>query len=496
MANFDWGKFLQGIGPAVGSISTALERQETLKRQRGIEDQLFQKRQQELEKERLRQEQEVQSQERMKQIQSYVAQGQPIPQELLASPEGMSYQKEAQGLTSGQLGIQEKQLGATKDIQDIEKERLRREQETQSQERMKQIQSYVVQGQPIPQELLVSPEGMSYQKEAQGLTSGRLGIQEKQLNTTKNIQEISEKDRINTIRQQSSQIMNTIQAHLEQNPDDYETAIKLITQSGLSGLSNDDKNAKNYIDFVTDRYDKKIATQIAQNKADREGTDISYKQFNAIETLANNIKGEVSNDKSAKLFSEVLSNFNIINDSWNKYQSGDKSKAAAAQQNIITAYMKILDPGSVVRESEFARIPGAESLIGRLKANYVRFNQIAAQAKSPTGLKITEGLMQELRDFAEVAAEARAKLYMEKMKGIYESKQQSSKLIDADLDMLFKGHLSIINAVPGIAERIGFNSDSQSFGAWISEEKEKEKERQRQKQASMKSKDGSLRFTD
>jgi hypothetical protein len=68
---------------------------------------------------------------------------------------------------------------------------------------------------------------------------------------------------------------------------------------------------------------------------------------------------------ATKLQQEVVRNVNGVNALWRDYQSNPKKGLNAVSQAIITSYGKILDPGSVVRESEYARTPEGLSLVNK-----------------------------------------------------------------------------------------------------------------------------------
>jgi hypothetical protein len=51
-------------------------------------------------------------------------------------------------------------------------------------------------------------------------------------------------------------------------------------------------------------------------------------------------------------------------------KKNNKKSLNAASQTIVTAFNKILDPTSVVRESEYARTPEGQSYLERLQGKY------------------------------------------------------------------------------------------------------------------------------
>ena len=61
-----------------------------------------------------------------------------------------------------------------------------------------------------------------------------------------------------------------------------------------------------------------------------------------------------------------------IRDSWKRLQSVVKEPSAAGDLALLFNYMKILDPGSVVRESEFANAESAASIPDRIRGQWER----------------------------------------------------------------------------------------------------------------------------
>ena len=66
-----------------------------------------------------------------------------------------------------------------------------------------------------------------------------------------------------------------------------------------------------------------------------------------------------------KLQLEVVRNVNGVNAMWSDFMKDPNQSLNAISQAIITSYGKILDPGSVVRESEYARTPEGLSLLSQ-----------------------------------------------------------------------------------------------------------------------------------
>ena len=68
---------------------------------------------------------------------------------------------------------------------------------------------------------------------------------------------------------------------------------------------------------------------------------------------ASAVKSKVSSFKSEP----IISNFNVVNEGWNTVQNiANNSKNPSDHQALIYAFAKIMDPNSVVRESEYATV--------------------------------------------------------------------------------------------------------------------------------------------
>lgn len=74
-----------------------------------------------------------------------------------------------------------------------------------------------------------------------------------------------------------------------------------------------------------------------------------------------------------KEFTQLSKDFITIRDSYARLQAAGQSPSAAGDLALIFNYMKILDPGSVVRESEFATAQNAGGVPDRIRA---MFNKI------------------------------------------------------------------------------------------------------------------------
>lgn len=72
----------------------------------------------------------------------------------------------------------------------------------------------------------------------------------------------------------------------------------------------------------------------------------------------------------AKDFQSITKDFRTVRDSYSKIQTASTDPSGAGDVSLIFSYMKMLDPNSVVRESEFATIENAGSVPQRVIGLY------------------------------------------------------------------------------------------------------------------------------
>lgn len=109
-----------------------------------------------------------------------------------------------------------------------------------------------------------------------------------------------------------------------------------------------------------------------------------YQQFSATQSIAKD------NQKRTENAREMARQSQLINSSYNNIvNGGDRSLNTQA---IITSFNKILDPTSVVRESEYDRTAAGQALISRLQGKY---DNIVAG-----GAGVTEATLKEAADIA------------------------------------------------------------------------------------------------
>ena len=83
-------------------------------------------------------------------------------------------------------------------------------------------------------------------------------------------------------------------------------------------------------------------------------------------------------DRETKLRREFITaskDYVKVRDAWGRIQASARDPSAAGDLALIFNYMKVLDPGSTVREGEFATAQNSASIPNRLRAQY---NQVIA----------------------------------------------------------------------------------------------------------------------
>lgn len=80
-----------------------------------------------------------------------------------------------------------------------------------------------------------------------------------------------------------------------------------------------------------------------------------------------NVDGE---QKVRKEFQGLTKDFRQVRDAFTRIESSAKDPSAAGDLALIFNYMKVLDPGSVVRESEFATAANSAGVPERIRAQY------------------------------------------------------------------------------------------------------------------------------
>lgn len=149
------------------------------------------------------------------------------------------------------------------------------------------------------------------------------------------------------------------------------------------------------------------AQQRAQATADRAERRQDQAEENSNRRDEVNLRREFNNRQEVKDFRTVQSAYNSV-------QAAARNPSAAGDLSLIFAYMKILDPGSVVREQEFANAQNAAGVPDRIRNLYNRAlngqrlnpnqrNDFLSQANNlfQTRQQTYRGIENEYRGYAE-----------------------------------------------------------------------------------------------
>jgi hypothetical protein len=124
-----------------------------------------------------------------------------------------------------------------------------------------------------------------------------------------------------------------------------------------------------------------------ENQKKRDATvkkALQDKNFDLVK-MEQALRKEIKADPVVKDFRVIDSKYNGMLTLWNDFvKKGSNDSRIALDQGIVTLYNKILDPGSVVRESEFARTESGQALIKRMQGLMPKLKQ------GGTGLEIGE----------------------------------------------------------------------------------------------------------
>jgi len=159
--------------------------------------------------------------------------------------------------------------------------------------------------------------------------------------------------------------------------------------------------------------------------------------------------------KASESFNVVLNNIVNIEAAVERMLSGESASRLATDQAVITSFNKILDPESVVRESEYKRTPENASLINRARG--------AMQKLSKGGAGITDEDIIEIRDTARQMAELKREITNKKLNKF--RKQAEARDLDPDEVATFFNPIKVIKKTSTpipvqVPEQQQFDSDS------------------------------------
>ncbi len=149
-----------------------------------------------------------------------------------------------------------------------------------------------------------------------------------------------------------------------------------------------------------------LTARLAQKLVDGTATQQEEQIFNRLlppvntekELIAraSGIRKELDANQEFQNFAVVERQVGIIREAFDEAVNAKGASRIASDQALVIAFNKLLDPTSVVRESEFARTPLQASLINRIRATPAQILQ--------GGITITDDDRKAILDMAERAA--------------------------------------------------------------------------------------------
>ena len=180
-----------------------------------------------------------------------------------------------------------------------------------------------------------------------------------------------------------------------------------------------------------------VASDIAQGKAitpgQQKALDFIGKQglktAKEVNDLTVKLRGKFDAHAIPKVFNIVSSQIGIIEEAFDEATNidlGQKSRVGS-DQALIISFNKMLDPDSVVRESEFARTPEQVSVLNRLKS-------IMDKVVSG-GLLMADTDRQAILDMARRAAAVHGRIYND----FIDAQSEFGEAVGVSKDVLFAG---------------------------------------------------------
>lgn len=171
---------------------------------------------------------------------------------------------------------------------------------------------------------------------------------------------------------------------LENQAKDKDVFQKIIDEAGTKGAPVDVQNQASNLYAQGDRAGAISLLAPFSQRAQVESLT-PYQKFQATQALSKDVQMRTANAR------EMARQAKLITDSYNNVlKGGDRSLNTQA---IITSFNKILDPTSVVRESEYDRTAQGQALIEQLRGKY---DNIVSG-----GAGVTEETLKEAKDIAQ-----------------------------------------------------------------------------------------------
>lgn len=154
------------------------------------------------------------------------------------------------------------------------------------------------------------------------------------------------------------------------------------TAAPSTSNETDPVSYKEYERYVTDEKTRGNATPLSYDKwltmdANRKRsvtTNITRndKGFTGPQQFAAATKLQTQWNKESKAYTTMINQFNLMQEGLKQAQAGNMNSGSQA---ILVTFQKILDPNSVVRESEYARSPEGLGLMNRMSGAITRLSQ-------------------------------------------------------------------------------------------------------------------------
>ena len=164
-----------------------------------------------------------------------------------------------------------------------------------------------------------------------------------------------------------------------------------------------------------------------------EGWEIYAKPLNV--DKPSTIRKEIGDDDIIKAYRETNKQVARLEQAMAEARSGKAESLVVVDQALISVFNKMLDPDSVVRESEYARTPSDQALLNQIKG---KWEQIKTGGAGLTNVE-RESIYRMAKHFHESQSNA-ARMLVDQYKQIAQSAGYDPKLIiPADLDAAVSG---------------------------------------------------------
>ena len=161
----------------------------------------------------------------------------------------------------------------------------------------------------------------------------------------------------------------------------------LYELEGAKDLSKQSMQDLQKTEARADALSQEISRQIGDTSTDISKMELEREKLDAAQKRANTMAGGQVLKDATTLRKEFyarpeVKNFSDIEQSYNKISEVAKKPTAAGDLSLIFSYMKMLDPGSVVREGEFATAEKAAGVPEQVRNIYNKI--ITGQKLSPS----------------------------------------------------------------------------------------------------------------